>query len=77
MALNQLVLPGFAAYHIGIAADEEHVVSEAEGGTAPGDERFMEYDQLDEEGADRRGQDAAEDQGTTTEPVPGEPDNER
>ncbi|MDZ3823224.1 MAG: succinylglutamate desuccinylase/aspartoacylase family protein, partial [Pseudoxanthomonas sp.] len=47
MALNQLVLPGFAAYHLGIAASEERVVTEAELESDPDDERFLEYDQLD------------------------------
>lgn len=47
MALNQLVLPGFAAYHLGVAATEERVVTEAEQETGEGDERFMEHDQLD------------------------------
>jgi predicted deacylase len=49
MALNQLVLPGFAAYHLGVAASEERVVNEAEQRSEPGDERFLEYDQLDED----------------------------
>lgn len=50
MALNQLVLPGFAAYHIGVAASEEQVVTEAEQVAEPDDERFLEYDQLDQDG---------------------------
>ncbi len=49
MALNQLVLPGFAAYHLGIAASEERVVTEATMQAEPDDERFLEYDQLDPE----------------------------
>jgi hypothetical protein len=77
MALNQLVLPGFAAYHIGVAADEEHVVSEAEGSTVPGDERFMEYDQLDEEGADRGDPEAEDDQDAAIGSVQEESENER
>ena len=47
MALNQLVLPGFAAYHVGVAASEERVVTEAGQQAAADDERFLEYDQLD------------------------------
>lgn len=47
MALNQLVLPGFAAYHLGIAASEERVVTEATLHGDPDDERYLEYDQLD------------------------------
>ncbi len=49
MALNQLVLPGFAAYNLGIAASEEQVVTEAALDAAPDDERFLENDQLDED----------------------------
>jgi hypothetical protein len=47
MALNQLVLPGFAAYHLGVASSEEQVVIDAAQETGPDDERFLEYDQLD------------------------------
>jgi predicted deacylase len=47
MALNQLVLPGFAAYHLGVASSEEQVVIDAAQEAGPDDERFLEYDQLD------------------------------
>jgi predicted deacylase len=47
MALNQLVLPGFAAYHLGVASSEEQVVIDAAQEAGPYDERFLEYDQLD------------------------------
>lgn len=60
MALNQLVLPGFAAYHLGVAASEERVVNEAEQNAAPDDERFLEYDQLDEDGGPDAGEPASE-----------------
>jgi len=33
MALNQVVLPGFAAYHLGVETSEEHAVEEAASGT--------------------------------------------
>jgi uncharacterized protein len=47
MALNQLVLPGFAAYHLGIAASEEQVVIDAFLDADPDSERYLEHDQLD------------------------------
>lgn len=34
MALNQVVLPGFAAFHLGVETSEEHAVQEAAAGTA-------------------------------------------
>lgn len=54
MALNQLVLPGFAAYNLGIAASEEQVVIDAVQEADPDDERYLENDQLDQ---DRRARD--------------------
>lgn len=77
MALNQLVLPGFAAYHIGVAASEERVVNEAEQGTAVGDERFMEYDQMDEDSGSQRGPDRDEDEPLMEQPPSTAPDEER
>jgi len=58
MALNQLVLPGFAAYNLGIAASEEQVVIDAVQDADPDDERYLEIDQLDQ---DRRTRDDGED----------------
>lgn len=49
MALNQLVLPGFAAYNVGIAASEEQIVIDAAQDAAPDDERYLENDQLDDD----------------------------
>ena len=51
MALNQLVLPGFAAYHIGIETSEQHAVEEA--ANAPPDPlEQLEGDEMDRREAD-------------------------
>ncbi len=57
MAVNQLVLPGFAAYNLGIAASEEQIVTEATSSLDPDDERYLESEQLSEEGGRPEDQD--------------------
>lgn len=59
MALNQLVLPGFAAYHIGIETSEQHAVEEAANAPAsPGAIEQLEGDEMDAGDRDARGNDA-------------------
>ena len=70
MALNQVVLPGFAAYHLGVETSEQHAVEEAAAGTAeepveedagPGDAAESDGDALPPEAGDgRRGEDPDE-----------------
>lgn len=57
MALNQLVLPGFAAYNLGIAASEEQVVIDAVQDADPDDERYLENDQIDQDRRSREDDD--------------------
>ena len=47
MALNQVVLPGFAAYHVGVETSEQRAVEEAASGTA---EQPVEEDPAPDEG---------------------------
>lgn len=61
IALNQLVLPGFAAYHIGIERSEEQAVEEAQQPPATGDElERLEGDEMNEGRGDPEGEETAE-----------------
>jgi hypothetical protein len=48
MALNQVVLPGFAAYHIGVETSEEEAVEDAAHPVEPGAIEQLEGDELNE-----------------------------
>jgi hypothetical protein len=48
MALNQVVLPGFAAYHIGVETSEEEAVEDAAHPAEPGAIEQLEGDELNE-----------------------------
>ena len=57
MALNQLVLPGFAAYHIGIETSEERAVEDASQPTPATDElERMEGDEMNDDARRREGE---------------------
>jgi len=56
MALNQLVLPGFAAYHIGIETSEQHAVEEAANApTSPDSIEQLEGEEIDTREGGARG----------------------
>lgn len=63
MALNQVVLPGFAAFHVGIETSEQQAVEEAQQPMAPGSIEQMEGDQIDESRESTRGADGEGDAG--------------
>ncbi|HVF35869.1 MAG TPA: succinylglutamate desuccinylase/aspartoacylase family protein [Candidatus Saccharimonadia bacterium] len=61
IALNQLVLPGFAAYHIGIERSEEQAVEEASQPAATEDElERLEGDEMNERRGEPTGEPVAE-----------------
>ncbi len=57
MALNQVVMPGFAAFHVGVATSEKQAVEEAAAGARHAPEDHTELERVDEaeEGGDQSG----------------------
>ncbi|MCB1606533.1 MAG: hypothetical protein KDI71_06115, partial [Xanthomonadales bacterium] len=62
MALNQVVMPGFAAFHVGVATSEKQAVEEAASGREHSPEDLTELERVDESEPESEPQPRAKDE---------------